>query len=151
MVRSKSGHNTIELACMLVAFAIVTVLSIDVGIICLANSTNDTACRDAARAAAQGSDQTTSMKLAQAAVYAHRTNSPYYGTPNLDTYNFTYNDYGGNPPPNVSPYVSVTTYMKVKVPAPVNFAGAKFYPDDGTTEVRKTYDFPIVKTQLYLN
>jgi hypothetical protein len=40
--------------------------------------------------------------------------------------------------------------MTVRVPAPVNFAGARFYPDDGTTQVRKMYEFPIVKTQLYL-
>lgn len=148
--RAARGHNIIELACVLVAFAIVTVLAIDVGIICLANSTNDTACRDAARAAAQGSDYAASLRLAQSAIKQHAVNSPYYGSPTIDTADFVYEDFGGNPPPNTSPFVAVTTFMSVKVPAPVNFAGAQFYPDDGTTQVRKRYEFPIVKTQLYL-
>lgn len=148
--RRSGGHNTIELACVLVAFAIVTVLAIDIGIICLANSTNDTACRDAARAAAQGSNYASALRLAQSAIRQHSASSTYFGAPTIDGAEFVYEDFGGSPPPNTSPFVSVTTTMNVRVPAPVNFAGAHFYPSDGTTQVRKTYDFPIVKTQLYL-
>lgn len=148
--RSRGGHNLAELACALLAFAIVAVLSVDIGIICLANSTNDQACRDAARAAAGGSDYASSLRLAQSAVATHRANSSYIGDPTLEVSVFEYQDFAGSPPPNQSPYVSVTTSMTVRVPAPVNFAGAQFYPDDGTTSVRKTYEFPIVKTQLYL-
>jgi hypothetical protein len=148
--RTSRGAHTVELACVLIVFAIVTVLSVDIGIVCLANSTNDQACRDACRAAAQGKDYATALKLAQAAIKSHAIQSPYFGTPTLDMAEFQYNDFGGDPPPNTSPYVRLATYMTVKVPAPVNFAGAKFYPGNGQTQVRKEYEFPIVKTQLYL-
>ncbi len=149
-MRSVRAHSVVELACCLLGFAIVAILSVDIGIICLANSTNDQACRDAARAAAQGSDYAASLRLAQASMLSHKANSPYMSDPTLDSSAFEYEDFGGSPPPNVSPYIAVTTFMTVKVPAPVNFAGAQFYPDNGTTEVRKTYEFPIVKTRLYL-
>jgi hypothetical protein len=151
VLRRPRGAHTVELACVLIVFAVVTVLCADIGIICLASSTNDQACRDACRAAAQGSDYSSALRLANAAMKAHKLSSPYFGTPTLDMAEFQYNDFGGNPPPDTSPYVRVATFMTVKVPAPVNFAGAKFYPDDGTTKVRKLYEFPIVKTQLYLN
>lgn len=152
MIRSRSsrGAHTVELACVLLIFAIVSVLCADIGIICLASSTNDQACRDACRAAAQGTDYGSALKLANAAIKSHQINSPYFGTPTIDMAEFVYEDFAGQPPPNTSPYVRVATSMTVKVPAPVNFAGAKFYPDDGTTRVRKLYEFPIVKTQLYL-
>jgi hypothetical protein len=148
--RSRRGNHVVELACVLIAFAIVAVLCVDIGIVCLAASTNDQACRDACRAAAQGSDYASSLRLAQASLRSHAVNSPYFGTPTLDISEFEYQDFGGSPPPNTSPYVKVATSMTVRVPAPVNFAGARFYPDDGTTQVRKMYEFPIVKTQLYL-
>lgn len=148
--RGARGAHTVELACVLIVFAIVAVLCVDIAIICLANSTNDQACRDACRAAAQGKDYATALKLAQAAIKAHTVTSPYFGTPTLDMAEFQYQDFGGDPPPNTSPYVRLATYMTVKVPAPVNFGGAKFYPNNGTTQVRKMYEFPIVKTTLYL-
>lgn len=148
--RTKRGAHTVELACVLVVFAIVTVLCVDIAIVCLANSTNDEACRDACRAAAQGKDYGTALKLAQASIKAHAISSPYFGTPTLDMAEFQYTDFGGSPPPDTSPYVRVATFMTVKVPAPVNFGPAKFYPGNGTTQVRKEYEFPIVKTSLYL-
>jgi hypothetical protein len=150
-IRTARGTHTVELACVLLVFAVVTILCADIGIICLANSTNDQACRDACRAAAQGSDYGTALKLANAAIKQHKISSPYFGAPTIDMGEFEYQDFGGSPPPDTSPYVRVATSMTVRVPAPVNFAGAKFYPDDGTTKVRKLYEFPIVKTQLYLN
>lgn len=149
--RSRGGHNIVELACCLLGFAIVSVLSVDIGIVCLASSTNDEACRDAARAAAQGTTYATALGLAQSSMLSHKANSPYMSDPTVDTSVFEYQDFGGSPPPNTSPYVEVTSYMTVRVPAPVNFAGLQFYPSNGNTQVRKTYQFPIVKTQLYLN
>ena len=151
-MRSKRGHsNVIEMGCVMVALAVVSVLGADIGVVMLADSTNERACRDAARAAASASDPTTALKLAQLAVKAHATSSLFVSSPTVDSTEFIYEDYSGNPPPNTSPYVQVATAINVKVPAPVFFGNAKFNPGNGTLTMRKEYIFPIVKTQLYLN
>lgn len=131
--------------------AIVVILGVDIGVIMLADSTNDRACRDAARAAAGASDSTTALKRAQTAVLAHAVNSIFLTNPSVDTQNFQYNDFQGNPPPDVSPYVEVATTITVNVPAPIVFGKASFDPGKGKMVLRKAYTFPIVKTQLYLN
>lgn len=140
----------IELGCVMVALAVVSVLSADIGIIMLADSTNERACRDAARAAAQGSDATTALRYAQLAVATHAVNNTFVTNPTVDPTTFVYEDYAGNPPPNTSPYVQVVTSINVRVPAPVVFASAKFNPSNGLMTLRKQYNFPFVKTQLYL-
>ncbi len=149
--RNSGGHNVIELGCIMIALAVVTVLSVDIGVVMLAASTNERACRDAARAAAQASDATNALRLAQAACKTHAVNNIFLTNPSVDGNNFVYQDYSGSPPPDTSPYVSVVTWIDVHVPAPVAFAGAKFNPNNGTMTLRKEYTFPIVKTQLYLN
>lgn len=150
-VSRNRGHNVIELASIVVVLVIVTLLSVDIGVVMLADSTNDRACRDGARAAAEASNSGTALTLAQAAVNTHAVNNIFLSNPTLDTTNFVYEDYGGNPPPATSPYVSVATLITVHVPAPVFFAGATFNPGNGTVTLRKEYTFPIIKTQLYLN
>jgi Flp pilus assembly protein TadG len=149
--RRITGTNVIEFGCVAIALAVVAVLSADIGVVMLADSTNERACRDGARAAAQGSDSVTALKLAQAAVNTHAPNNLFVSNPIIDTSNFVYQDYAGNPPPNTSPYVSVVTSINVHVPAPVFFYGAVFNPSNGLMTLRKEYTFPIVKTQLYLN
>jgi Flp pilus assembly protein TadG len=134
----------------MLALAVVTILSADVGVIMLADSTNDRACRDGARAAAQANNSASALQLAQAAVATHAVNNLFLTSPTVDTSNFVYQDYGGSPPVNTSPYVSVATSIAVKVPAPVFFGGAVFDPGNGQMTLRKEYTFPIVKTELYL-
>lgn len=148
--RPSSGHNVIELGCVVLALAVVTVLCVDIGVIMLADSTNDRACRDGARAAAQANNSATALQLAQAAVATHAVNNIFLSNPTVDTANFVYQDYAGNPPSNTSPYVTVETTITVKVPAPVLFAGAKFDPGSGQISLNKQYTYPIVKTSLYL-
>ncbi len=148
--RCARGHNLIELSCVLVLLLVVSLLGMDVGVIVMGSSTNERTCRDAARAAAQGSDYATALRLAQAAVVAHPVDGYYLSQPAINATNFVYQDFGGNPPPNTSPFVSVTTSLRVRVPAPVLFAGAEFNPSNGLMTFNKTYTFPIVKTQLYL-
>lgn len=143
------GMAIIELsmiACLLVVLAIVCA---NVGVVSLASSVIDSACRDAARAAAQASDSAHALALAQAAIRAHRTDGYFISQPTIDTTSFVYQDYGGNPPSDTSPYVEVTTSSTVRVPCPIMFWGAKFEPNGSILFVR-TYNFPIVKTTLYL-
>lgn len=143
------GHTLVELSMLSVLFVIMAVLSLDVGYVLMGSEVNDRACRDAARAAAQGDNYDTALRLAQVAVIPHRADGVYVSSPTVDTAQFTYQDFGGDPPPNESPFVSVTTRANVRIPAPIFFLGSGF-GQNGTMQFSKTYVFPIVKTQLFL-
>ena len=147
--RNLKGHNIIELAMLSVLFTVVAVFALDVGFVITGSQMNDAACRDAARAAAQGNDYVTAMSLARAALSSHRSDGYFVTQPTLDTTTFQYEDFAGSPPPDTSPFVTVTTTTNVRIPAPVLFMGAKF-GTNGTLAFSKTFTFPIVKTKLYL-
>lgn len=144
-----SGSTLIELSMLSVLFVVMAVLSLDVGYVLMGSEMNDRACRDAARAAAQGDSYATALQLAQVAVVAHAGDGVFVSNPTVDSGAFSYQDFGGNPPPNTSPFVSVTTNTNIKIPAPIFFLGSAF-GENGTMRFTKTYVFPIVKTQLYL-
>lgn len=148
--RPKTAHSLIELASIAIMLVIVTLLGADIGILMLADSTNERACRDAARAAASANNSATALTLAQTAVVAHQLRNAFVSNPTVDPSCFVYQDFGGNPPPNTSPFVEVTTQTSVRLPAPVLFGKAEFNPGNGSMVLRKTYTFPIIKTQLYL-
>ncbi len=147
--RQLHGHALIELALIIVLMVVMSMLGANIGIVALATSINDSACRDAARAAAQASNSAVALGLAQAAIRAHGADGYYVTQPTINTGAFVYQDYAGNPPPNTSPYVSVTTSSTVRIPAPIMFWGAKF-GSNGTISFSRSYVFPIVKSQLYL-
>ncbi len=147
--RRTHGHSIIELAMLSVLFSIFAVFALDIGFVLLGSQMNDEACRDAARAAAQGSDYINSIRLARAALASHKPDGYYVTQPTLDAGAFVYEDFTGSPPPDTSPYVKVTTTTSVRIPAPVFFIGASF-GKDGTMQFSKSYTFPIVKTTLYL-
>jgi Flp pilus assembly protein TadG len=148
--KTTKGHSIIELACVAVFMVVMALLSANIGIVALGASVNDRACRDAARSAAQGSNSTQALALAQAALAAHPADGYFVTQSTLVTADFVYQDYGGSPPTDTSPYVSVTTTNKVRIPAPILFLGCQFGPG-GTLTFSRTYTFPIVKTTLYLN
>lgn len=149
-VRNRKGHTSIELATIAIIFVIVSLTCLNVGVMILGSGSNERACRDAARAAAQCKDPASALIAAQAAVAAHSQNGGYFAAPPT-VLTVDYNDYGGNPPANTSPYVSVTTTCQVTIPAPIVFMGlAKF--DQGTSgkmTFSKKYTFPIVATTYY--
>lgn len=147
--RSARAHTLIELSMLSILFVIMAILSVDVGYVLMGSEMNDRACRDAARAAAQGDNYATALRLAQTAVIPHKGDGVFVTSPIVDTAQFTYQDYGGDPPPNTSPFVSVTTHANVKVPAPILFLGSGF-GTNGSMQFTKTYVFPIVRTQLIL-
>lgn len=132
-----------------VLFVVIGIFCLDIGFVLMASQLNERACRDAARAAAQADNYLSSLQLAQAAVAGHKADGYFVTAPSVDASQFTYQDFGGSAPSNVSPFVSVTTTTTVRIPAPVFFMGASF-GKNGTMQFRKTYTFPIVKTQLYL-
>ena len=145
IIRRRSGTASIELACVAVTLAVVAILSVDIGIMLLAFNTNDRACRDAARAAGNGGDYTSALKLAQASVCMHRSSSSFIGQPAVDSTSFGY--YDSNLPANCSPYVSCTTTISVRLPASIYYAGAKLDSSGGMTFSR-TYTYPIIKLTL---
>ncbi len=113
---------------------------------------NDAVCRDAARAAAQTSNKAAAILAAQTQLKLHATDGVFVSQPVLASTadpDFVYNDYGGNPPAGQSSYVTVTTSVTVKVPAPIVFFGAKFYAKNGTLIMQRRYTFPIIKEQFY--
>lgn len=144
------GASLVEVAIIGTLLVAVALFSLDIGILVLGSSVNDKACRDAARAAAQASDSTNALKLAQASLKSHKTDGYFITQPAIDMTNFTYQDFAGNAPPDTSPFVEVTTSNTVRVPAPIFFFGAQFGGTNGTFTFRNTYNFPIVRTTLYL-
>ncbi len=143
------GQTMIELASIMVCMVPLMLLALDISLLTLAAAVNDHACRDAARAAAQTKDYTAGLSAARAIVSSYPSNSFILTKPTVLTNSFVYEDFGGNPPDNESPYVSVTTEMKVKIPAPIFFFGAKF-SKDGYLKLNRSYLFPIVKCELNL-
>ena len=157
-MRSTKGHSAIELATICIIFVVVTVLCLDIGVMILASGSNERACRDAARAAANATDSASALQAAQAACASHAQQGGYFASPpTVDTSNFLYQDFaatqGVPPQPNTSPFVSVTTQVTVTIPAPIVFMGlVKFGgPGNNTMNFRKTYVFPIVRAPLFLN
>jgi Flp pilus assembly protein TadG len=144
------GSSIIELASILCLLTVVALLCADIGMIALASSLNDQACRDAARAAAQGSNMDEALKMATASVKSHEADGYFITSPTIPEGGLVYEDYGGRPPQDESPYVEVTTTSTVRVPAPIIFFGAKF-GDGGTINFSRKYTFPIVRTQLVIN
>jgi hypothetical protein len=143
------GQSIIELASIIVCMVPLILLALNLSLLTLAAAVNDHACRDAARAAAQTKDYTNGLSAARAIVSSYPSNSFILTKPAVVTSGFIYEDYGGNPPDNESPYVSVTTETTVKVPAPIFFFGAQFNKN-GYLKLNRTYLFPIVKSELYL-
>jgi hypothetical protein len=136
---------------------IMLIFSLDAWFLIQAAPMNDYACRDAARAAAQGGDPTTAQNLASAAIQSHAQQaSCFVSAPYIDPNAFVYNDFGvseGNPvqpPANTAASVSVTTRCTVKPIVPLSFMGSIIMGGNDTITFSQTYTFPIVKTkELY--
>lgn len=142
--RSNRGTTLIDLsiACMVIIGFAITAL--DFGGAMMAFGITDRACRDAARAAAQGSSSTEAKRLATAVIKSYANTSGVLSSPQVDT--VTFNDFGGHPPDGVSPFVTVTTSARATVLAPLNLFGHDLL--SGNFPMRKTYTFPIVKLDV---
>lgn len=140
------GSILIELACGASLMLVFSLLCADIGMVVFGVDINDRACRDAARAAALGGSTSESVALASAALKAHAADGYYFTSPQL-VLPISYNDYGGNPPAQTSPYVQITTSTIARVPfAPVDFFGAQFLKN-GTISFKQTYTFPLLKAK----
>lgn len=143
--RSKRGSLLIELSCGSFFFTLFAVLAMHMCVSMYGAFFNDQACRDAARAAAQGENITQATRQAQAVLKSHQINNGYLSSPVLKL-PIVYNDFGGSPPPQTSPYVQLTTSTTVTPP----FQAMTFFNagllQDGKIVFTQTYTFPIVRT-----
>jgi len=146
------GTALIEVGISLSLLIVLAALGSDLALITFGMSLNDAACRDATRAAAQQSTSVNALSAAQTQLKIHATDGVFISQPTLvstSSPNFVYNDYGGaSPPTNGSPYVTVTTAVNVKLPAPVFFFGATFLPN-GYLQFIRSYTYPIIKEKFY--
>jgi len=149
--RKGSGINFVEVAISAFLMIALAGMALDISLVIFGWNYLDTICRDAVRSAAQQSDVANAILAAQSQLKIHATDGYYISQPaliSLVSPDFVYNDYGGNPPENTSPYVTTTCMVNVKVPAPVFFFGATFSPT-GSFQLRRRYTFPIIKTKFY--
>lgn len=150
--RNIDGASSMELAVGAILMITFSVLAINMILLNFAMCLNDAVCRDACRAAAQTNNVTSAIQAANAQLKLHATDGVFVSQPVLASTgspDFVYNDYSGNPPANQSSYVTVTTSVNVKVPAPIVFFGATFYSKNGTLQMKRRYTFPIIKEQFY--
>jgi Flp pilus assembly protein TadG len=161
-LRKAKGINAIEVAISSFLIIALGALGANITLVLYGMSLNDTACRDAARAACQQSTSATALQAATSQLSIHATDGYWVTQPTITTSGFTYNDYASNngtPPSSAtiqSPYVSVTTQVFVRVPAPALFFGVQFSRQstaanggNGMIQFQRNYIFPIVKEKFY--
>ncbi|MBX9685580.1 MAG: hypothetical protein K2X27_02690 [Candidatus Obscuribacterales bacterium] len=133
-----------------VGFLLVTMalISVNVGVLIFAAWLNDSACRDACRAAAQ---QDTADDAKNAAIIACKQFATQAGdiignpVVLVDDAHFQFEpflDADGKPQPELGPFVRVSTSLNTKLPAKV------IYSDIGFTDqlvFQQTYTFPLLE------
>jgi hypothetical protein len=139
--RNKKGSTAIEIASGALVTIIIVAFSLNICLVLVHYDVNDQTCRDAARAAAQGSSQPEALTLAETVIRAHNSSNNFLSP--ISQSGFVYNDFGGQPPAGTSPFVTVNTVSFVKTPVPMELFGSTLFGKFLT--VRKSYTFPIVR------
>ncbi len=140
-----SGSLSVELACGSFMTVIFVLLGLHLGIIIFGAYLNDRVCRDACRNAAQGQDLTESTKLANAVIKGYQSTT-FLSAPQIAA-PIVYQDFGGTPPAQTSPYVQVRTTTQASMPFGVLAFFNAGVLQDGKLTFTKTYTFPIVRTK----
>lgn len=148
--RGQRGHLLFELPLASFFIILIALIIANLSLMLWGINFNDRACRDAARSAAQGSDYETALKLAKAALKAHRADGFMIEQPQIVVGDFVYQDFNGTAPPDISPYVTVKTTTRVRIPAPIFLMGLA-PTSDGFMNSTCIYSFPIVKFKLRLS
>lgn len=140
----QKGHMTLEIPISCLLFLALAFLSADMGYVLYGANFNDSACRDAARAAAQTSNLNDAIGKVNAVLKSHRSGGALMTGPALQG-PIVYQDFGGSPPQYTSPYVTVTTTTLINLPfAPITIMGPTFGAS-GNQSFSQSYTFPIVK------
>jgi Flp pilus assembly protein TadG len=147
--RRYAGTSFIEVAFSAIVISIMVLFTLDIGILLMAYSITDRACRDACRAAAQGAGTNESAQLINATARADAALAQYKSPggglvisgPERDTSVDTDGVFWQNPQGGTNNFVRVTTKSTIKVPVPVLLGGIDMGKDG--VVVRKQYTFPI--------
>jgi hypothetical protein len=114
--RAQQGSQLAEALVIGIFILMITLALIDLIVMVMANSVNDAAAKNAARAAANQADYPTAWQAAQNAVKGPRGNSASFIT-TLILQKMDYSDHNN---------VSCTTKMQLKLPIPVPGIGGTF-------------------------
>src|SRR5258708_574552 len=115
--QSQNGSGLIEVITSSIFVVAMAIFGLDIWIMVMGLQLNDTACRNAARAAAQVGDSSSALTAATAAIAAVNSQHPNsMGAPLLDSLNYI--DYSspnrpGIVPSGSCPYVQVTTHISL--------------------------------------
>jgi len=147
-IRSQNGDLVVELTVGTFIISIFAIIAVHAGLMIFGAFMNDTACRDAARAAAQGNTLTQATTLAQTILISHKQNvTTFISSPVLQT-PIIYQDFGGSPPnTQTSPYVQLTTKTTVSLPIKAFSFLSDLFTSDKNLTFTATYEFPIVKVK----
>lgn len=149
--RRPRGVAILEICLSAFLLALLAAFGLDLTLIMLGMMMVDSACRDAARGAAQQNSLAKAIQAAQSQLNVHSTDGYWITQPVLKSTSapdFVYNDFNGSPPANVSSYVTVTTLTNIRCPAPIFFFGANFIKG-GVIQFNRRYTFPIMKQKYY--
>jgi Flp pilus assembly protein TadG len=140
-MRRNRGSILIELTAIVFFLLVFTLIAIHAGLLVFGISQNDRACRDAARAAAQGKDQATATQLATVALKAHASPTTFFTSPALVkiVYDLTSS-------PTKSPTVQATTTTTANLPVGAFVFFGQSAVKNGRLVFTQAYTFPVVKT-----
>ena len=156
-VRSQRGSSIIELGAIAFIMPLVMLICVNVGVMVFAAYLNDSACRDAARAAASRSNASDAYQVANIVVKNHSATcgglisslvllgsepAPVgSATSSFFEFNNFENPVTGESQIDEAPYVKVTTQLLASLPAPIVFNGSSF---TNQVSFRQSYTFPIL-------
>ncbi|CAN5240781.1 hypothetical protein BH11CYA1_BH11CYA1_04920 [soil metagenome] len=143
--RRAKGSLAVEFVCGCLLASVFVALGLHMSIAIFGAYSNDRACRDACRNAAQGQDLTEATKLAKVVLKSYQASS-FLSAPKISA-PIVYQDFGGRVMPQDSPYVQVSTSTDVTMPlGTLSFFNAGTLQDSKLSFV-KTYTFPIVRVK----
>lgn len=141
--RNARGSLIAELLCTIPLMSAVGLFMLNTGAFFYGACINDTACRAAARAAANCSSQEEASQAAEEVIRNYQSSSSLYKVsipPNSVTYQ-TFSEPGKGPDLDQSPYVKVTIRTQVRAIVPINFYGAT---SSDEIKFEQSYTYPIL-------
>lgn len=145
MLRTRNGGAILEFSIVCVLLIVMTLFCLNMLVLAIGSSLTERATRDAARMAAQANNYQDALILAKTAVNCYKGDGYFVDTPTINVSSFVYNDFGGAPPANTSPYVQVTATSQIRFPAPIFVYGMNLGKNT-QLKFSKTYTFPIIVT-----
>lgn len=157
-LRSQRGSSIVELGAIAFIMPIVMLICVNVGVMVFAAYLNDSACRDAARAAAERGTASDAFQVANIVVKNHSATcgglisslvllgadpGPVASSTGAFEYNKFADPVTGQSQIDEGPYVKVTTQLLASLPAPIVFDGTSF---TNQVKFRQSYTFPIVSS-----